>query len=81
MITIVQGLGPSFSLEGRFNHFCDYVNVVEIIISIKKARITIESIIRSEYLLFNSPSTNAVASLCSLMSDNAPPSQSLMNHN
>ena len=58
--------------------FFHYVNVADIIIIIKKARITVERMIRSEYLLFNNPSTNVVVSFCSLTSDKAPPSLSLV---
>jgi hypothetical protein len=73
---IVLRLRAFFSYEGRFifHFFQTYVNVADIIIRIKKTRITVERIIRSEYLLFNSPSTNAVVSFCSLTSDKAPPS-------
>jgi len=68
-------------MKAAIYHFYDYVNVADTTIRIKKVSITVERIIRSEYLLFNSPSKNAVASLCSLTSDKAPPSLSLVKLN
>jgi len=78
---ITQGLGPSSFMKVSFFHFLTYVNTVDIIISIKKAMITAERMIRSEYLLFNSLSINAVVSFWSLKSDKAPPSLSLVKLN
>ena len=62
-LMIAQGSGPSSLTKALFFIFCDfYVNAVDSIISIKKARTTAERMIRSEYLLFNIVSTNAVVS-------------------
>jgi hypothetical protein len=78
---MTQGLGSCSLIKAALNNFFDYVRVADMIIRIKKARITVERMIKSEYLLFNSPSTNAVVSFCSLTSDKAPPSLSLVKLN
>lgn len=73
-------LGPSSPpRRAIFYYFPDHVNIADIIISIKNAMITAERMIRSKYLLFNSSTINSVVSFCSLKSDNAPPSSSLVS--
>jgi hypothetical protein len=62
---MTQGLGSCSLIKAALNNFFDYVRVADMIIRIKKARITVERIV----------------SFCSLISDKAPPSLSLMKLN